>query len=212
MKRPPILLFFLFITSCSIAPPPAAKAPVHVVIVGTTDVHGWFNGHTAPPPYGGLAILSSYIDALRAANPGHVVVVDSTDPVAAATNEAKRLRGDGADAVIVIAHMGGRCTDMNDVNDVASCEKDQEAMRFLQALPPGLIDAYFAGHTHSQMRQVVNGVPTTQALAYSHSFSTVDLWVDHTAHKVTKSVIRPSTMLCAQGYEGTETCDPRQAP
>ena len=65
------------------------------------------------------------------------------------------LRAHGADAVIVIAHMGGRCKDIDDdPNDSSSCETEQEAMRFLDALPKGTIDAYFAGHTHSQMRQV----------------------------------------------------------
>src|SRR6185369_11258647 len=272
------------------APVPTPQ-PEHLVIVGTTDVHGWFNGHGS---YGGAPTLASYVAALRDANPGHVVLVDSgdlfqgtmesnmfegepvilsynalgytaaavgnhefdygplgpnavprspgddpfgalernaklaafpllsanmvekstgkppwwakpsilvdaggvklgiiglstpdtpnvtmganvttlsfTDPVPAAIREAKSLRDRGAEAVIVIAHMGGRCKDLNDVNDVASCAENQEAMTFLKALPPGTIDAYFAGHTHSQMRQIVNGVPTLQALAYSREF------------------------------------------
>src|SRR6185369_15398866 len=83
MRRAPIVLLVLLAAACATVPPPTAPAPppapVHVVIVGTTDVHGWFNGHTAAPAYGVLAILSSYIDALRAANPNHVIVVDSGD-------------------------------------------------------------------------------------------------------------------------------------
>src|SRR5437763_4811345 len=78
MKRAPIVLLFLLAAACASAPP-AAQSPVHVGVVGTTDVHGWFNGHTEAPAYGGLAVLSSYVDALRAANPGRVVVVDSGD-------------------------------------------------------------------------------------------------------------------------------------
>jgi 5'-nucleotidase len=335
MKRAPILLLFLLLASCA-SVPPAAHEPVHVVIVGTTDVHGWFNGHHDQPAYGGLAIFSSYVDALRASTPGHVIVVDSgdlyqgtlesnlfegepvtraynaigytaaavgnhefdygpvgpdtvartpdqdslgalkknaalatwpflsanlaekaggqtpawakkstlvtigdvkigiiglstpdtpnttmavnvatldfTDPAAAAISEARSLRAAGADAVVVIAHMGGSCTDMKDVYDVASCEPDQEAMRLARKLPPGTIDAYFAGHTHQRMRQFVNGIPISEASAYSHSFSTMDLWVDHAGHKVTKSEIRPHTMLCINVFAGTETCDPRALP
>jgi 5'-nucleotidase len=335
MKRAPILLLFLIAASCATAPP-AAQGPVHVVIVGTTDVHGWFNGHHDTPAYGGLPIFAAYVNALRAANAGRVVLVDSgdlyqgtlesnlfegepvtlgynalgysaaavgnhefdygpvgpdsvvrtpgqdplgalkknaqlakwpflsanlvekatgqtpawaqksaiiavdgarigiiglstpdtpnvttaanvetldfTDPVAAATGEAQKLRAAGADAVIVIAHMGGKCSDMNDVNDTASCCPDEEAMRFLRGIPAGTIDAYFAGHTHLQMRHVINGVPAVQAPAYSHSFSTIDLWVDRGAHKVAKSEIRAHTMLCSEVYAGTETCDTRRAP
>ena len=335
MKRALMLLLFLLLATCSSAPP-AAHEPVHVVIVGTTDVHGWFNGHHDQPAYGGLAIFSSYLDALRASNPGRVIVVDSgdlyqgtlesnlfegepvtraynaigytaaaignhefdygpvgpdtvartpdqdslgalkknaalatwpflsanlaekasgqtpswakksimvtvgdakigiiglstpdtpnttmaanvatldfTDPAVAAIAEARRLRTAGADAVIVIGHMGGKCTDMKDVTDVASCEPDQEAMRFAQKVPPRTIDAYFAGHTHQRVRQVVNGIPISEALAYSHSFSTIDLWVDHAGHKVTKTEIRPHTMLCTDVFAGTDTCDPHQLP
>jgi 5'-nucleotidase len=324
----------------SAAPMTASAAPpVHVVIVGTTDVHGWFAGHAdaknAANRWGGLAILSSYVDALRAANDGRVVLVDSGDlfqgtlesnifegepvvkgynalgynaaavgnhefdygpvgpdavatkpgddplgalkrnasmmnfpllsanmrekatgatpawahrstivdvggvkigilglstpstpevtmpanvvslsfnePAMAAVDEAADLRRRGADMVIVIAHMGGRCTDVNDVHDVASCETQQEAMAFLHAIPKGTIDAYFAGHTHSQMREYIEGVPTLQALAYSREFSTLDAWIDPVRHRVDHTEMRPLTMLCTAVFAGTETCDSKQA-
>lgn len=334
MKRLiPLLLFLAAALSFAQAP-----EPVHVVVVGTTDVHGWFAGHRdANPPYGGLPLFASYIEALRAANPGRVVVVDSgdvfqgtlesnyfegkplvdaynaigysavaignhefdygpagreksvprdpgddplgalkeriaqakfpflsanitekatgkvpawlkrsaiadvggvkvgiiglttpdtpattmpvnvaalsfNDPVKAAVEEAANLRAHGADAVIVIAHMGGRCRDMNDVTDVASCEPGHEAMKFLDAIPKGTIDAYFAGHTHSQMRQVIDGVPALQALNYSREFSTLDLWIDPAAHHVTRMNVRPLTMICAKVFEKSETCDPKLVP
>jgi 5'-nucleotidase len=331
MKR--LLPLLLFLVACI-----AAAQPVHVVVVGTTDVHGWFEGHRdANPPYGGLPLFASYIEALRAANPGRVVLVDSgdvfqgtlesnyfegkplvdaynalgysavaignhefdygpagreksvprapgddplgalkarvaqakfpfvsanitekasgktpawlhrsaiadvggvkigiiglttpdtpvttmpvnvaalsfNDPVKAAVDEAANLRAHGADAVIVIAHMGGRCRDMNDIHDVASCEPNHEAMKFLAAIPKGTIDAYFAGHTHSQMRQVIEGVPTLQALNYSREFSTLDLWIDPAQHHVTRMEMRPMTMICPRVFEKSETCDPKLVP
>jgi 5'-nucleotidase len=324
------------------APPAAAAsisdAPVHVVIVSTTDVHGWFDGRTDTLKdgtvlrSGGLPLFASYVKALRAANDGHVVLVDSGDlfqgtlesnlfegepvvkaynelgyaaaavgnhefdfgpvgphsvareanedplgalkhnaslahfpflsanlkekssgqtpswckrsiivetggvrigivglstpdtpnvttpanvaaltfgdPVAATVTEAADLRARGADAVIVIAHMGGRCTDVNDVHDVQSCESEQEAMRFLHALPGGTIDAYFAGHTHAQMREIIEGVPVTQALAYSREFGTLDLWIQPHAHRVAldRTNLRPLTEICDTVWSGTERC------
>src|SRR5205085_6346259 len=108
-------------------------------------------------------------------------------------------------------HMGGRCSDVKDVNDVASCESNHEAMHYLEKLPRGTIDAYFAGHTHSQMRHIINGVAVVQGLAYSREFSTIDLWVDPSKHHVLneKTVLRPLTMICSQVWSGTEACDPR---
>lgn len=336
MKRASVLLL-IFLSACATAS--VKHAPVHVVIVGTTDVHGWFNGHvTKDLQVGGVALLASYVDALRAENENRVVLVDSGDlfqgtlesnffegepvikaynvlgysasavgnhefdygpagpgsvarnpgddpfgalkrnaamakfpflsanmtekatgrtpswalpyaiveiggarlgiiglstpdtpnvtiasnvaslnfgdPVPATVAAARELRAKGADAVIVIAHMGGHCTDVNDVHDVASCEKQQEAMQLLASLPAGTIDAYFAGHTHAQMRQVVNGVPATQGLPYSVEFSTLDLWIDREGHRVdaARTNIRPLTMICGRVFQGTDRCDARDAP
>ena len=341
MKRSLPLVLFLLASACSLVRGPVE--PVHVVIVGTTDVHGWFNGHVETPPgggegvvWGGLPVLATHIEALRRVHGGRVLVVDSgdmfqgtlesnlfegeavvhgynaigyaaaavgnhefdfgpvgpepiprkrgddelgalkrnaelatfpmlsanmiekatgktpkwarpstmvrvggarigiiglstpdtpavtmsinveslsfTDPVAATIAEARKLREQGADAVIVIAHIGGRCTDLSDEHVLASCDMQMEAMDLLQSLPPQTIDAFFAGHTHANMRHYVNGVPAVQGLAMSREFSTVDLWIDPAANRVTKSEMRKPTMICSFVYEGTEACDPRTAP
>lgn len=334
--KPLLGIVLLLLTACTTTTP---HPPVHIVIVGTTDVHGWFNGHTGRDgSYGGVALLQSYVNALRAENENRVMLVDSGDlfqgtlesnffegepvvvaynamgysaaavgnhefdygpvgpdsivrtpgedplgalkknaamaqfpflsanitekstgkppswltpytiveiggaqigviglttpdtpnvtiasnvaslnfgdPVAATINAARELRAKHVDAVIVIAHMGGHCTDTNDIHDIASCDQHEEAMQLLEKLPAGTIDAYFAGHTHQRMRQVVNGVLAEQGLAYSVEFSTLDLWVDRDHHRVdaTRTGMRPLTAICARVYNGTERCDPRTAP
>jgi 5'-nucleotidase len=344
--RPRLLLLaalFAFASCRTTTPlPPKATGPVHVVIVSTTDLHGWFNGHSDPvvktggtANYGGLAVLSGYLRNLRAANPGRVVLVDSgdlfqgtlesnifegepvvkgynalgytaaavgnhefdygpvgpdsvahspdqdelgalkrnaaaarfpflsanmvekasgttpawakpytivtvdgvrlgiiglstpdtpnvttpanvvklafTDPVAATIAAAQQLRAAGADAVIVIAHIGGRCTDLHDPNDITSCDLSQEAMRYLNALPEKTIDAYFAGHTHAEIGQYFKGVPAVEAGSYSRIFGTIDLWVDPAAHQVVRSEIRRNTPICAAVYGATVACDARAA-
>jgi 5'-nucleotidase len=340
------LLFAAAIGCATTAPPPAPRLaePVHVVLVGTTDLHGWFNGHEeaiaksqALARYGGLPVLGGYLANLRSHTGEHVVLVDSGDlfqgtlesnlfegepvvfaynalgyaaasvgnhefdygpvgpdslptkpgddplgalkknagvakfpflsanmtekstgrtpswarrsvvvdaggakigviglstpdtpnvtslanvatldfgdPIPATVKEAADLRSRGADAIVVIAHMGGRCTDLREPTDVSSCDKKQEAYEFLSRLPPGTIDAYFAGHTHSEMRQIINGVPTLQAGAYSRGFSTLDLWVDPAGHRVLsdRTSLRPLTMICESVYSGTTLCDARTA-
>jgi 5'-nucleotidase len=340
MKRSfPLVLFLL--AACATAPKPE---PVHVVIVGTTDVHGWFNGHveTRKPGeqgvlWGGLPVLSSYIATLREQHPGRVLVVDSgdmwqgtlesnlsegepvvhgynllryagaavgnhefdygpvgpdpvprnpgddphgalrrnaaiadfpflsanmvdrntgkppswaqpytiarvggarigiiglstpdtpnvtmranvltldfTDPVEATIATAKELRARGVDAIVVIAHIGGRCQKMDEPHSLDSCDRQQEAMRFLESMPAGTIDAFFGGHTHAQMRQFVNGIPAVQALAMSREFSTMELFIDTANDRVLqdRTVLRTHTMICSYVYEGTEHCDPRRA-
>jgi 5'-nucleotidase len=342
MKRSfPLVLFLLAAACTSTVRQPAA--PVHVVVVGTTDVHGWFNGHVETPPgggegvlWGGLPSLASYIEELRDEHRGRVLLVDSgdmfqgtlesnmfegeavirgynvlgytaaavgnhefdfgpvgpdaiarnpaddplgalkrnadlamfpllsanmtekatgktpawakrytmvrvggarvgiiglstpdtpnvtmavnvasldfNDPVAATLQAARELRREGADAIIVIAHIGGRCTKNDEPHALDSCDRNAEAMTYLEKLPAGTIDAFFAGHTHANMAHYVNGVPTLQGLPMSREFSTLDLWIDTEQNRVTKSEIRPHTMICSFVYEGTQHCDPRIAP
>ncbi len=340
MKRSLPLVLFLLASACASAPPAAPPAPEHIVLVGTTDVHGWFNGHVETPEgggegvvWGGLPAFASYVETLRKENPGRVVLVDSGDmwqgtlesnmfegeavvrgynvigyaaaavgnhefdygpagpdaiartpeqdelgalkrnaalaafpflsanmveksngktpdwakkytivragnarigiiglstedtpnvtmaanvvnlsftaAVPATIAAAKELRAQGVDAIVLIAHIGTRCRDLHDPNDPSSCDVNTEAWELLQKLPKGTVDAFFAGHTHAQMRHFVNGIPAAQGLAYSREFSVIDLWVDTANDKVTKSEIRPPTMICTHVYEGTEQCDPR---
>jgi len=341
MKRCRSLAFvILLLSACTAVRKPAE--PVHVVIVGTTDVHGWFNGHVETPAeggegvlWGGLPVLTAHVQALREAHDGRVLLVDSgdmfqgtlesnlfegeavvrgynamgytaaavgnhefdfgpigpepiprkpgddplgalkrnadlamfpllsanmvekgtgkvpswvrpstmvrvggarvgiiglstpdtpavtmalnveglsfTDPVAATIHEARKLRSDGADAIVVIAHIGGRCTDLSDEHSLDTCTSEAEAMEVLHRLPKGTIDAFFAGHTHANMRHYVNGVATLQGLAMSREFSTLDLWIDTERNRVTRSEMRIPTMICSFVYEGTQSCDPRTA-
>jgi 5'-nucleotidase len=326
----------LLAVSCATTPPPASQ-PVHIVVVGTTDLHGWFAGRDVEGVhYGGVAILKSYIDALRDANGGRVVVVDSGDlfqgklesnlfegepviraynaigysasavgnhefdfgpvgpdsvaqtpdqdplgalkrnvslatfpfvatnvvdkathdapawakksiivevggvklgiiglskpdtpstttasnvasldflqPLQPAIEEAAKLRARGADAVIAIAHMGGKCKETGNPDDTSQCEPDQEIMRVVGASPKGTVDAFFGGHTHYNVRNVINGTPTVEAYNFGQYFATIDFWVDPRAHHVVRTAIRPHTMLCTSVYSGTEECNPQLAP
>jgi 5'-nucleotidase len=335
MKR--LLPFVLFLGA--IAAYAADPQPVHVFVVGTTDLHGSYDSHPASktaPAYGGLPLIAGYLNVLRT-NHGRVIVVDSGDlfqgtlesnffegepvvkgynalgydaaavgnhefdygpvgpdstartanedplgalkknakaakfpflsanltekatgktpswakrytiieangvkvgiiglstpdtpsvttssnvatlnfgdPVAATVSAAKELRAAGASAIVVIAHMGGRCKNIEtSPEDPSSCETDQEAMRYLKALPKGTIDAYFAGHTHSNIRHYINGVATLQPSPYGREIAILDMTVDPSLRKVTKTEMAPLTMVCAQVYEHTETCDPKKAP
>ncbi|HEX7708989.1 MAG TPA: 5'-nucleotidase C-terminal domain-containing protein [Thermoanaerobaculia bacterium] len=340
MKRA-LPLVLLLAAACSSLP--RSSEPVHVVIVGTTDVHGWYNGHVEVPEgggegvlIGGLASFAGHVEALRAAHGGRVIVVDAgdlfqgtiesnmfegepmvrgynaigyaamaignhefdfgpvgpeplarganedslgalkrnaglarfpflsanmvekssgrtpswarpytivskggarigiiglttpdtpnvtmavnvaslefTDPVAATIAAARELRQRGVDAIVAVAHMGGRCRDTSDPHLLDSCDPSQEAMQILEALPAGTIDAWFGGHTHARMAHFVNGVAVAQAAPYSREFSTIDLWIEPKNDRVVRKEIREHTMICSFVYSGTEHCQPSKAP
>ena len=98
------------------------------------------------------------------------------DPVAAAVREATRLREqEGADLVYLLAHLGGRCAELGDERDLSSCEEASELFRLARALPPGVIDAIFGGHTHKQVRHRIDGLALLQGGSYGELVSQLDV-------------------------------------
>ena len=130
----------------------------------------------------------------------------SIDPLAAAiTREARQLRRDGADLVVVTAHAGGRCEDFSDPSDVSSCVMSAEIMRVANDLEPGLVDHIIAGHTHNPMAHVFNGISITSNSSRTHSFGRVDFRIDNESRDVIDRKVFPphrNTAALDGEYEG----------
>jgi 5'-nucleotidase len=99
-------------------------------------------------------------------------------PAAAAiTAEARRLRAAGATVVVVVAHLGGKCTKLSDPDDLSSCDPSEEIMKVAPAIPPGLVDVIVAGHTHAAMAHRIAGIAIIEAYSSGRAFGRVDLSV-----------------------------------
>src|SRR5258706_8870250 len=75
MKR--LLPLVLFLASYSAVA--ADPQPIHVFVVGTTDLHGSYDSHhesKSAPAYGGVPLIAGYLEVLRAHH-GRVIVVHS---------------------------------------------------------------------------------------------------------------------------------------
>ena len=123
------------------------------------------------------------------------------------TEEATSLRSRGASVVIVLAHAGGRCTRLDNPEDMSSCDQMAEIVDVARALPPGLVDVIAAGHTHQAMAHDVAGIAVVEAYSGGRSFSRVDLTVDRSSVKVTGRQIFAPRDLCAREDPATHTCD-----
>lgn len=117
-------------------------------------------------------------------------------------DEARSLRAQGAEIVIGVAHAGADCKDFSDPTNLASCKPEAEIFDVARALPPGTVDAIFAGHTHAGVAQLVSGVPIVEAYARGRAFSRIDLRVDGVTHRVLESKIFPPQELCPKLTEG----------
>jgi len=117
------------------------------------------------------------------------------DTAAAIKAEAERLRGDGADFIVVAAHIGGKCTDFANPDDASSCDGNEELPRLLDALPPGTIDMVVGGHTHSGMAHRIGKVAVIESYSSARAFGRVDLRISGSG-VITAVKIHPPQLLC----------------
>jgi 5'-nucleotidase len=124
------------------------------------------------------------------------------------TREATALRARGATIVIVLAHAGGRCTKLDDPENLSSCDQMAEIVQVARQLPAGLVDVIGAGHTHQGMAHEVSGIAIVEAYSTGRSFSRVDLSVNRSTRTLTGKRIFPPQDLCGREDAATHTCDP----
>lgn len=125
-------------------------------------------------------------------------------PLAAAiVDQANALRQAGAELVVVLAHAGGRCTEFDDPGDLSSCSPDAEIMRVARAIPQGLVDQIVAGHHHTGIAHIVNGIAVTSSYSNTRAFSRVDFTLDRNSGRVVERTIFPPQRNEAKDmYEG----------
>jgi len=118
----------------------------------------------------------------------------------AIAREAAALRKRGAQVVVVAAHAGGDCKQLDAPDDLTSCRDDEEIFQVARALPPGAVDVIVAGHTHQAVAHRVGGIAIVQSWANGRGFGRVD--VDLEGGKVTAVTIHPPQEISAQSYDG----------
>ncbi len=122
--------------------------------------------------------------------------LDTTALEPAVEREARRLRRRGADLVLVLAHAGGACFRFDDPTDLSSCDDDAEIFQLARRLPPGLVDAIVAGHSHRAVAHEVAGIPIVEAYSHGRAFARVDLIVER-GHGVVAAKPFPPQAICA---------------
>lgn len=131
--------------------------------------------------------------------PQNVASLKFLDPAPEVEREAARLRKAGAQVLVLVAHIGGECTDLKDPTDVASCNPHSELSALLEKLPEGTLDVALGGHTHKFIAHKIRGVAVSEAGSYSHAFGWIEACVDR-AGKVT-TTIHPPTPICAERWK-----------
>jgi len=87
------------------------------------------------------------------------------------TRWARDLRARGAEVIVLLAHVGGKCTS----REASSCRGP--IARLLRALPRGTVDAAIGGHSHQCMWHRINGVPVVMACDRGRALGRIEVTV-----------------------------------
>ena len=107
------------------------------------------------------------------------------------TREARSLRDQGAQLVIVVAHAGGRCSDASDPLDTSSCDLSSELIKVASELDPAVVDHVFGGHLEYPMAHIINGISVSMNRARARSFGRVDFRIDGQSGEILERTLFP---------------------
>ena len=147
------------------------------------------------------ATTMSTLTTTLAANVNDLQLIKIEDAI---NSEAKKLRSNGAQLVVVTMHAGGECRSFEDSKNLESCRLG-ELGDVLSKIQKGLVDVVVAGHTHRAIAHEVSGIPVIQSYSSGKAFGRVDIELGKDS-SLTKSVhppqnICPDVSACEE-YEG----------
>jgi 2',3'-cyclic-nucleotide 2'-phosphodiesterase (5'-nucleotidase family) len=132
--------------------------------------------------------------------PANFVGLQMAPTVEVISDEAKQLRAKGAGVIIVTAHIGSKCKNLDQPNDISSCDQDEELFHVIKDLPKGTVDAIVAGHTHAAMAHRIEDIAVIESYSSGRAFGRVDLRISPDGHVTSVKIHKPQ-MLCPN--EGT---------
>ncbi len=141
----------------------------------------------------------------------NVIGIKAVPLAEAIRKEALSLRERGVAVVVVAAHAGGQCTNLNAPNDLSTCDARSEIFEVANALPKGLVNVIVAGHTHQSIAHVVAGIAIIQSGAYGVSVGRVDLTVEPKTGEVIQSKIYSPEKLKAGTSVDSVVVEPDKA-
>lgn len=136
--------------------------------------------------------------------------------------ESKKLRNEGADIVLLLAHAGLFCNIPLAVDRGArtgivkaehdfqtGCESGHEIPQLLRKLPKGTFDGVVSGHTHSIVHHWVEGVPVIQGGARNSHFNLMYLTYDHASKRIitSKTRIEGPIPICPKIFANQKNCN-----
>lgn len=144
--------------------------------------------------------------------PANFVGLVMTPAGEAIAEEARALRGKGASVIVVTAHIGSKCQDLDHPNDLSTCDTNEELFRVIRDLPKGAVDVFVAGHTHAAIAHRISDIAVVESYSSGRAFGRVDLRVAPDGHVTAVKLHKPQ-LLCqgenpGENAMGLDQCKP----
>ncbi len=166
----------------------------------------------------------STLDTPTTTRPENIQTLQFGDFKDATLREAKKLREQGANVVLITAHAGLFC-DLSrtppghilrkQTDPQGECDGNQEIVHLLKALPSGTVDGVVSGHTHSVVYHYVAGVPVIEGGANGRYFNLIHLAYDLKQKKLLseRTTIEGPIPVCPMVFKNQGDCNgDRPAP
>ena len=156
--------------------------------------------------------------------PVNVQSLEFTPLKEATIREAQKLREEGAQIIVITAHVGLFCspgkmysghTLRKESDAQGSCSSQDEMVQLLNALPKGTVDAVVAGHSHQIIHHYIKGVPVIQGGTRLVAYNLIYLTYDKTSGKLLtdRTRIEGPVPVCEKVFENQGDCNgDRMAP
>ncbi|MGZ3709068.1 MAG: bifunctional metallophosphatase/5'-nucleotidase, partial [Bdellovibrionota bacterium] len=166
----------------------------------------------------------STLDTPRTTKSENVATLRFADLKEATIREAKALREEGAQVVLITAHVGLKCDRgrvgagllMRKPTDAqGECDSDGEMVRLLRSLPEGTVDAVVSGHSHQVVHHWIAGIPVIQGGAFGRYFNLIWLTYDFTEKRLLteNTRIEGPVPVCEKVFRNQNDCNgDRPAP
>ena len=163
------------------------------------------------------------LDAATTTLPEYVRSLKFGELKDAALREARKLREEGAQVIVLDAHAGLQCDPgrtpgyriRKPTDPQGECASSDEIVQLLTSLPPGTVDAVVSGHTHTIVHHWVSGVPVIQGGASGRYTNLIYLTYDLKEHKLVsdRSRIEGPIPICPLVFQNQGDCNgDRPAP
>jgi 5'-nucleotidase len=139
--------------------------------------------------------------------PANAKGLDFAPLAPAIVREATRLRAEGAQVIVGVAHEGGQCQRFEDPGDLGSCDIQTPIMALARALPEGTLDVLVAGHSHEGIAHRAGKLPVIESYSLGRAFGRVDVIVDRATGRVLDARIFAPHFVCGENGEATRPGD-----